>query len=199
VNTAAFSGDGTRVVTASWDGTARIWDAESGKEIALLKGHTGVVSSAAFSASSRLIDLNGETNSLKRKKSSAIIAVDVRRFGHAINRNEVSGTRSLYRKQRRLGLRYVRIPLHVTDIDEQPRDWSSAFDRRAQGLARLILATTGSAFAAVFAPPRQLRPGPFNRTQKKSRDTVQWAYPLRSSSFALDRSRHLSERQPLPQ
>jgi WD40 repeat protein len=92
VNTAAFSGDGTRVVTASWDGTARIWDAESGKEIALLKGHTGVVSSAAFSASSRLIDLNGETNSLKRKKSSAIIAVDVRRFGHAINRNEVFGT-----------------------------------------------------------------------------------------------------------
>jgi len=102
VNTAAFSGDGTRVVTASWDGTARIWDAESGKEIALLKGHTGVVSSAAFSASSRLIDLNGETNSLKRKKSSAIIAVDVRRFGHAINRNEVFGTHS---GQRCLGKR----------------------------------------------------------------------------------------------
>src|SRR5258708_36918117 len=32
---------------------------------------------AAFSASSRLIDLNGETNSLKRKKSSATIVADV--------------------------------------------------------------------------------------------------------------------------
>ena len=39
VNSAAFSGDGKRVVTASWDNTARIWDAESGKEIAVLKGH----------------------------------------------------------------------------------------------------------------------------------------------------------------
>ena len=36
---AAFSGDGKRVVTASDDKTARIWDAESGKEIAVLKGH----------------------------------------------------------------------------------------------------------------------------------------------------------------
>ena len=40
---AAFSGDGKRVVTASDDNTARIWDAESGKEIAVLKGHTGAV------------------------------------------------------------------------------------------------------------------------------------------------------------
>jgi WD40 repeat protein len=31
---AAFSGDGKPVVTASRDKTARIWDAESGKEIA---------------------------------------------------------------------------------------------------------------------------------------------------------------------
>ena len=38
---AAFSGDGKRVVTASDDKTARIWDAESGKEIAVLKGHDG--------------------------------------------------------------------------------------------------------------------------------------------------------------
>ena len=39
VISAAFSGDGKRVVTASEDKTARIWDAESGKEIAVLKGH----------------------------------------------------------------------------------------------------------------------------------------------------------------
>jgi hypothetical protein len=39
VLSAGFSPDGKRVVTASWDSTARIWDADSGKEIALLKGH----------------------------------------------------------------------------------------------------------------------------------------------------------------
>jgi WD40 repeat protein len=46
---AGFSPDGKRVVTASEDSTARIWDADSGKEIALLKGHTERVWSAGFS------------------------------------------------------------------------------------------------------------------------------------------------------
>src|SRR5207244_7746949 len=45
-----------------------------------------------FSASSRLFDLNGETDRIRKRKKSAIIAVDVRRFGHAINTDEVFGT-----------------------------------------------------------------------------------------------------------
>src|SRR5262249_46400656 len=38
-----------RIVTASDDKTARIWDAASGNEIAVLRGHEDVVKSAAFS------------------------------------------------------------------------------------------------------------------------------------------------------
>jgi hypothetical protein len=49
VNSAAFSPDGSRIVTASQDNTARIWDAASGKEIAVLGGHKEPVNSAAFS------------------------------------------------------------------------------------------------------------------------------------------------------
>jgi len=48
VYSAAFSPDGTRIVTASDDKTARIWDAASAKEIAVLR-HDDAVHSAAFS------------------------------------------------------------------------------------------------------------------------------------------------------
>ena len=49
VRSATFSPDGGRIVTASTDNTARIWDAGTGRVIATLSGHTGWVSSAAFS------------------------------------------------------------------------------------------------------------------------------------------------------
>jgi WD40 repeat protein len=41
VNSAAFSPDGARIVTASDDRTAHIWDAGVGREIAVLRGHEG--------------------------------------------------------------------------------------------------------------------------------------------------------------
>jgi len=55
VNVASFSPDGRRIVTASCDNTARVWDAESGKEIALLKAHEDWVRSASFSRDGRRI------------------------------------------------------------------------------------------------------------------------------------------------
>src|SRR5215831_19646752 len=42
--------------------------------------------SAAFSASSRLLGLKGEATRFNRKNISAIIAANVRRFGHPIKR-----------------------------------------------------------------------------------------------------------------
>lgn len=55
VNSAAFSPDGKRVVTAGYDNTARIWDAGTGKVLLILRGHTHEVNSAAFSPDGRLI------------------------------------------------------------------------------------------------------------------------------------------------
>ena len=46
--TASFSPDGTRVVTSSKDGTAKVWDARTGGEILTLKGHAAGVTSASF-------------------------------------------------------------------------------------------------------------------------------------------------------
>ena len=46
---ATFSPDSTKVVTASQDSTAKIWDAQNGQLIHTLEGHTSGVCSAAFS------------------------------------------------------------------------------------------------------------------------------------------------------
>jgi hypothetical protein len=49
VDTAAYSPDGTRILTASPDKTARIWDARTGAQLAALSGHGSLVFSAAYS------------------------------------------------------------------------------------------------------------------------------------------------------
>jgi predicted NACHT family NTPase len=49
VTAVAFSPDGTPVLTGSWDSTARLWDAVTGKTVATLAGHTDRVTAVAFS------------------------------------------------------------------------------------------------------------------------------------------------------
>ncbi len=46
---AAFSPDGHRILTASDDDTARLWQRDTGKQIAILRGHTDALRTAVFS------------------------------------------------------------------------------------------------------------------------------------------------------
>jgi WD40 repeat protein len=55
VNSAVFSPDGRRVLTASEDKTARLWEAENGKLLATFQGHTDAVRSAVFSPDGRRV------------------------------------------------------------------------------------------------------------------------------------------------
>ncbi len=55
VTSAAFSPDGTLVVTASNDSTAKVWDVATGNEVHTLAGHTDTVTSAAFSPDGKLV------------------------------------------------------------------------------------------------------------------------------------------------
>jgi len=49
VRAVSFSPDGTRIATASWDHTIRLWDARTGRLFATLIGHSGPVRSVAWS------------------------------------------------------------------------------------------------------------------------------------------------------
>jgi WD40 repeat protein len=48
VRRAAFSLDGSHIVTASGDDTAWVWDAESGEKLLKLEGHIGAVLNAEY-------------------------------------------------------------------------------------------------------------------------------------------------------
>src|SRR5438034_11760941 len=65
VNSVRYSPDGKKIVTASKDHTAKIWDAISGKFIADLKGHTDLVKSAQFSPDGKKIVTTSEDNTAK--------------------------------------------------------------------------------------------------------------------------------------
>ena len=61
VNSAAFSPDSQRVVTASDDNTARVWDANTGEILQQLVGHEDVVNSATFSPDGqRVVTASGD-------------------------------------------------------------------------------------------------------------------------------------------
>ena len=61
----AFNRAGTRVLTVSNDRTARVWDARSGKALAVLIGHADTVTTGAFSADDRFIVTASDDGSVR--------------------------------------------------------------------------------------------------------------------------------------
>jgi WD40 repeat protein len=66
VRSVAFSPDGKHIITASNDKTARVWDAETGKQIGEpLRGHTDWVWSAVFSPDGKRIVTASEDKTVR--------------------------------------------------------------------------------------------------------------------------------------
>ena len=60
----AYAPDGTRIAAGNQGGGAgnkelRVWDVATGEELAILRGHAGVVSSVAFSPDGRSVASGG--------------------------------------------------------------------------------------------------------------------------------------------
>ena len=68
----AFSLDGKRLATASLDHTAKVWDAQSGKELLTLRGHSDSVNSVAFSPDGKRLATAGVDGSVQ------VYALDLR-------------------------------------------------------------------------------------------------------------------------
>lgn len=65
VNQVSFSPDGTRIASASFDKSVRLWDGASGAFLATLRGHVGAVHQVAWSADSRLLVSGSRDSTLK--------------------------------------------------------------------------------------------------------------------------------------
>ncbi|MBV9489066.1 MAG: hypothetical protein JO069_04985, partial [Verrucomicrobia bacterium] len=87
VHVAAFSPDGARILTASADNTAKLWEAASGKLIASF-GHQGMVNAAAFSPDGTRILTAGADHRVKLWEAAS--AKLIASFDHQDEANEAT-------------------------------------------------------------------------------------------------------------
>lgn len=84
VNHLAFSPDGRRFASASFDKKVKVWDGRTGTFLATLNGHVGAVYQVAWSADSRLLVSASKDSTVKLWEMTALkrCVHKVSRTGH---------------------------------------------------------------------------------------------------------------------
>jgi WD40 repeat protein len=86
VTSAAYSPDGSRIVTASYDGTAKIWNATTGDRLHTLPGHHGMVWSAAYSPDgARIVTAGQDGLKVWDARTGAEVRTIQSRFGGGVS------------------------------------------------------------------------------------------------------------------
>jgi WD40 repeat protein/tRNA A-37 threonylcarbamoyl transferase component Bud32 len=137
VTRAAFSPDGKRIVTASVDTSARIWDAATGHQLLLLTGHTGTVICAAFSADGkRIVTASAD-------KTARLWDADTGRQLMLFTGHSAPVSCAAFSPD---GKRIV-----TSSYDKSARIWDAQTGRQLM----LLTGHTGPLFSAVFSPDGQ--------------------------------------------
>lgn len=111
--TNVFTPDGQRLVSTSWDKTARVWDTRTGAELERLTQHTNIVRKAYISASGKLVatmgdeytarvfDItDGNTISVLRGHADLLTHISISPDEQRVLTSSTDGTARLYRINR---------------------------------------------------------------------------------------------------
>ena len=60
-----YSPDGTRIASASGDGTVKVWDASTGSELVTLREHNGLIDAVSFRPDGKQIATGGSDGTIK--------------------------------------------------------------------------------------------------------------------------------------
>lgn len=63
----AFNSQGTQILTASADKTARIWDAKTGQNLQVLEGHTDEIFSCSYNYEGNIIITGEQSDCILQK------------------------------------------------------------------------------------------------------------------------------------
>jgi WD40 repeat protein len=82
---AVFSPDGSRIITASDDRTAKVWDSSSAKLLLNIQGHSNSVRSAAFSPDgSRIVTASDDRTAKVWDSSSAKLLLNIQDHSNSV-------------------------------------------------------------------------------------------------------------------